>query len=280
MKYTPFSITSKDGLTIQSRAWLSQKVNCKGLIFLLHDIGEHSARYAHIGEAFSEAGYHFLGFDLRGHGLSEGKRGHSPKFINLMDDIEEWIRQSIEHFGFTANKRILYGQGFGGNLVLNYLLRRKPNISGAIVTSPILNTPQTKSKIKVGVLKFLSNVFPGLSLRNPIKSKNLSKDMAFVKAYQDDVYNHRKISARLSFDLLSSGKFALENAHKLDIPILLMHGTSDMITPPTITKSLGERIGKMAEVVLWENFFHELHNDINREFVIDKILNWLKKEFN
>jgi len=278
MKYVPFSYKSKDCLPLQGRAWLSEIFRSKGTLYLIHDLGEHSARYAHIGEKFSEKGYDFISFDLRGHGLSGGTQGHCSKFIKLMNDIEGLICQSEKQLGLSHDHRILYGQGLGANLSLNYVLRRKPHISGLILTSPILNTPLTNTKIRRAILQFLANTFPKLRFNNHIKGKKLSRDLAFVEAYHDDVYNHSKISARLAMDIYRSGKYALSNADKLDVPLLLMHGTADIITPASVSKNLAEKVGNMADIFLWENFYHELHNDIGKDLVIRKMIEWLEKE--
>lgn len=278
MKYVPFSFSSKDGLLLQGRAWVSQNITTIGSIFLVHDLGEHSACYAHVGEEFSNKGFHFIGFDLRGHGLSEGERGHASKFTDLINDIEQLICQSKKRFGFSGDKKILYGQGLGGNLVLNYILRRKPHISGAIITSPLFNTHLTRTKLQVIWLNFLSNFLPKMKFHNHIKSEDLTRDLAFINAYQKDVYNHNKISASLALEIYRNGKYALANADSLDIPLLVMHGTSDRISPPSVSKSLAEKVGNMAEIVLWENAYHEMQFDNEKEMVLQTMIDWLNKE--
>lgn len=278
MKYFAFSFSSKDGLLLQGRVWLSQNSNPNGSIFLVHDLGEHSARYAHVGEEFSKNGFNFIGFDLRGHGLSEGKKGHASKFTDLINDVEELIRQTKKRFDFSRDKRILYGQGLGGNLVLNYILKRKPHVAGAIITSSVLSTHLTKTKFQITWLNLLVNFLPKMKFNNHIKSEDLTKDLAYVNAYQKDVYNHNKISASLALETYRNGKYALTNADSLDIPLLVMHGTSDRITPPSVSKSLAEKVGNMAEIVLWENGYHELHNDNDKELVMQTMINWLNKE--
>ena len=278
MKYVPFSFTSKDGLNLQCRAWFSNKIKTSRTVYLIHDLGEHSARYAHVGEEFSENGYNFIGFDLRGHGLSGGSRGHCSKFTKLMNDIEGLISESAKQLELSRDHRILYGQGLGANLALNYALRRKPHISGLILTSPVLNTPLTNSKFNRTIIQFIANVFPKLRFNHHLKGDKLSRDRAFVKAYQDDVYNHKKISARLALDIYRSGKYALANANKLEAPLLLFHGTKDPVTPASISKSLAEKVGSMADIILWENAYHELHNDLEKDLVIRKMIEWLERE--
>jgi alpha-beta hydrolase superfamily lysophospholipase len=117
-----------------------------------------------------------------------------------------------------------------------------------------------------------------MRFRNRIKAKDLSRDLAYVKAYQNDVYNHNKISARLALDIYRNGKYAMTNIDKLDLPVLLMHGTSDRVTPASVSKTIAEKAGNMVNIRLWENGYHELHNDIQKEIVIRKMIEWLKKE--
>ena len=61
-------------LTFSSRAG-SPMPPSKAVVCLVHGLGEHSGRYAHVAAALNDAGYALLGFDLRGHGKSGGPRG-------------------------------------------------------------------------------------------------------------------------------------------------------------------------------------------------------------
>src|SRR5687767_15481803 len=74
---------SRDGLELAGRGWTVE--NPKAIVCLVHGHGEHTGRYRHVGEALAKAGYILLGFDLRGHGLSGGQRGHSPSDESLLD---------------------------------------------------------------------------------------------------------------------------------------------------------------------------------------------------
>jgi len=278
MKYTPFSFISKDGLTLQCRAWISHHNHAKGIIHLLHDLGEHSAHFSHVAEFFCENDYHFVALDLRGHGLSDGRQGHSPGYTHLMNDIEYFIRNSNEKLKLANLPIILYGHGFGGNLVLNYILRRQPHIAGVIATSPMLTPPFKISKLKAEALKFLANIFPRHKFRNRMKSVNLSRDIAVVRAYSDDVYNHKYVTARLALEIFQSGKYAIANAHQWDLPMLLLHGTADRICPPSASQIFATKAGSIVDVVLLESFYHEIHNDLQNDFVIQKMIDWVGKE--
>ena len=56
--------------------------------------------------------------------------------MRLMDDIASFSQQADQRY--AGLPRFLYGHSLGGNLVLNYALRRKPDLRGVIATGPWL----------------------------------------------------------------------------------------------------------------------------------------------
>ena len=279
MNPASFTFPTKDGLSLLGRAWISPSSQPKGIVHLVHGLGEHSGRYDHIGKALAEAGYHMASFDLRGHGLSEGRRGHTPGLSYLMEDIQLFIVESSKHLGNSLPK-FFYGHSLGGNLVISFGLQNHSDFIGAIVTSPVIRTTTPPPKVKVALAKFMANVTPGLTFKNGLETDALSRNKAIVKAYRDDIYVHDFITARLGLDLLESGKMALENANKWEKPLLLMHGAADRITSPIASKEFAEKAGDPVEFILWKESFHELHNDFVAEQVINKIIHWLDKNVN
>ena len=157
MKTFESSWIDKDGLKFYSRGWEPEK-KPKAVVALVHGHGEHIGRYAHVGEAFNNAGYALVGFDLRGHGRSGGPRGHTPSFEALMDDIDLLLDQV--HSRYPGLPVFLYGHSLGGSLVLNYGLRRKPDVVGVIATSPALHTEPEEHPVKVLMAKVLGRLLP------------------------------------------------------------------------------------------------------------------------
>jgi pimeloyl-ACP methyl ester carboxylesterase len=124
-------LDTADGLKLYG--WIRQPTEQpKGMIAHVHGMGEHSRRYDHLTGYWEVHGYAAAGFDLRGHGRSGGQRGHTPSYDALMDDVENFLgRVANECPGVPVT---LYGHSMGGNLVLNYVLRRRPEplVPGAL----------------------------------------------------------------------------------------------------------------------------------------------------
>ena len=274
MENEQFKFSTQDHLSLFGRIWRSPSKNIKGVVILVHGIGEHSGRYAHIGKALNESGYHLAAFDLRGHGLSDGKRGFSPSLNHLMDDIDLFLHESQDKLGQDLPV-FLYGHSLGANLVLNFALRRKPKVSGVIATGTSFALAFQPPKFKLLLGKFLANVWPSFTLSNELEQKALSRDQAIVKAYQDDVFVHDRISARLVMDIFESGQFALNHAEDWTLPLLLMHGAADRITLSKASEEFAKRSSPYTELVLYDDCYHEIHNDLNKEEVIKKMITWL-----
>ena len=269
-----FAFSNQDGQSLFGRAWVSPEKPAKGLVYLFHDLGEHSGRYDSLGKIFTKAGYHLASFDMRGHGLSEGPRGHAPSLAHLIADCQLFFAETARYLRADL-PNFLYGQGLGGNLVIHYGLQHPEEISGAIVTSPTLKSALFQQKSRITWIQILSSTLPRFNFRNRLETDALSRNATIVKAYQDDVYNHGKLSARLGWVLHESSQTALENAARWAMPLLLMHGTADRIASYEASQNFAKKVGHQAKFILWEGYYHELHNDWGSDQVTEQIILWL-----
>ena len=68
----------------------------KAAVVFVHGICEHLGRYNYIKEKFVEKGYNVYRYDARGHGKSEGERGHLDDFNDYLEDLNLFI-DMIKH---------------------------------------------------------------------------------------------------------------------------------------------------------------------------------------
>jgi alpha-beta hydrolase superfamily lysophospholipase len=114
-----FEWQTQDQVMLKGRCWLPEQP--KALVCLVHGFAEHMGRYTHVAEYFNAQGYGLIGFDLRGHGQSGGRRGHTPSYDDLIENIREMLALAAEKL--EGLPLFLYGHSMGGNLVANYLIR-------------------------------------------------------------------------------------------------------------------------------------------------------------
>jgi len=272
-----FTLKTKDGLKLFAQAW-EPEGEIRAVACLVHGIGEHSGRYQLLAQRFNGRGMVFLAFDLRGSGRSEGLRGHTPSYSMFLDDIDLLLQEGERRYPQKA--KFLYGHSLGGNLVLNYCLRRKPSLTGAIVTSPWLKLAFEPPLFQIILGEIIDKVWPSFSQENGISAQALSHDPEVVRRYMEDPLVHNRISVRLFFEASRAGHWALEHSRELKLPLLLMHGTGDGITSSEATREFFENAALYCTLKLWQGQFHELHNELIKEEVISFILNWVEKYLN
>jgi acylglycerol lipase len=274
MKISEWNWKSCNGLDLYARSW-EPDGKPKAVIMLVHGHGEHLLRYEHVADALTEKGYAMLGFDLCGHGKSGGPRGHTMSYDALMDDIAAFSQQVEERY--PGLPRFLYGHSMGGNLVINYALRRKPEFRGVIATGPWFKLAFDTPGVQLTFLRLISSIAHGFSLHSPVNADNLTHDETAARAYTKDPLVHDIISARLLLMIHDSGLWALEHAAEFPLPLLLMHGAADPITSAKASQEFAEKAGDKVTFKLWDGLYHEIHNEPEKAEVFKAMLDWLGK---
>ena len=272
MKHFGSNWQNQKGLNFYVQGWEPEQ-KPKAVIALVHGFGEHTGRYAHVGEAFNKAGYILIGFDLRGHGKSGGARGHTPSYDALMDDIADFIK--FIETRYPGLPRFLYGHSMGGNQVLNFCLRRKPDVVGVIATGAWLKLAFDPASLQIMLGKVMNNIAPGFTQKSTLDTAALSHDQKVVDAYINDPLVHSKISARLFVGIYESGLWALDHAGEFSVPLLLMHGTDDRIISFAASAEFAKRAGKIVTWHPWDGLYHEIHNEPEKAEVIKTMIGWL-----
>lgn len=266
------SFKTQDGLNIYYRLWSVE--NPKAIIIIVHGVGEHSARHNDAAIFFNNAGLNVYSADLRGHGKSNGQKGHINSFEEYLTDLASFI--DIVKQEDKTRPLFLLGQSLGGLIALYFVLRAKSNVSGVIACAPALEIILPIPSWKKSVARLLSNVFPQFTMKDDILSSDcLSHDKAVCEAYDKDPLVHRYRSVRFYTELLRAGQYVRLQARTIDIPVILLQGTDDMIVSKAATEDFFERLKSAnKQLKLYEGFYHEPMHEIGKEKVLSDIIKW------
>ena len=275
MKHSEFKFKTFDGLSLFAQSW-QPKNQTKAVVCLVHGMGEHSGRYSHVADQITQAGYSLIAFDLRGHGQSEGPRGHTPSYEALLQDISSLLE--VANKKFPQLPSFLYGHSLGGNLVLNYVLRRQSHLKGVIATDPWFRLAFEPPRFKIILAQITNYIWPSFSQKNGLDTKVLSRDPEVVRAYENDHLVHDHISARMFIGVYQAGQWALKHASEFPLPLLLMHGGEDKIISVEASREFANRITKKCIFKIWNSLYHEIHNEPEKEKVFKFLIDWLDKQ--
>lgn len=249
----------------------------KGVVVIVHGFGEHSGRYMdNVIPMLLTADLAVVTYDNIGHGKSGGKRGHCPNYEALLDILDKVIIHSKSIL--PELPLFLYGHSMGGNLVLNYTLKRKNNLTGIVATSPYLRLAFQPPKWKMSIGKMMLRVMPSITLPAGIDPKGISRIPEEVEKYISDPLVHDKVSPMFSFPIMEAGEWAITNASRLTIDTFLLHGTDDPIIDCKGTEAFHQNSDKTI-LNLFEGGYHELHNDLCSDEMLEAVSNWLKARF-
>ncbi len=266
-----FNLEGVDGLSLHGRLWIPDS-DTSGVICIVHGLGEHSGRYADFAESLTAQGYAVLAIDMRGHGRSEGRRGDISSYETLMSDISIMLAEADRRF--PGQPLFLFGQSMGGNLVINYALRREARVAGIIASSPMFRTAFQPPYWKKLIGKYLRPILPLLPLCNEVRAEDLSRDLEVVRAYKNDPLVHDRLTLRF-YDVLLAGEWAIRHAVDLRIPTLIMHGGRDRVTSLEASREFSEIAGDICIIKAWEGFYHEIHNEPDKKRAFDYLIEWL-----
>ena len=274
MKNQSDKITTKDGKSIYWEAWLPDG-KPKAVVHVIHGFAEHINRYGSIVNDLVPAGYAVCGNDHRGHGKSDGKRGHVSSFQVFIDDEKEFCRQVIKA-KFAGIPYFVLGHSMGSIIAMNYVEQVVDDIRGLVLSGTGSQTGKDIPKLLLTVTSILSRILPSIHIKSPLPPDFISRDKDVVKAYIDDPLVYNVITPRLAHELNSYVVIAAQNSSKIKIPVLIQIGSKD--TAFSGQKELFEMIGaKDRTFKLYEGLKHEVYNElpIDRIKVLNDLRSWL-----
>jgi alpha-beta hydrolase superfamily lysophospholipase len=239
------------------------------VVLIVHGIGEHGGRYERTGRLMSAAGLDVYALDLRGHGLSEGKRVYVDHWDDYLDDLA--IRMAgVQRAGLPM---VLFGHSMGALISLTYVCSGRPAPDLLVLSAPPLGaTVPVWQRLLAPVL---SRVAPGAVISNPISGDQLSRDPEVAAAYFADPLVQPRSTTRLGAELFGAMKRARGELTKLSVPTLVIHGGADTLVPTHLSEPLAALPGVERHVL--PGLRHETLNEPEGPEVVAQIVAWLRE---
>lgn len=245
----------------------------RGGVVLVHGFGDHAGRFVELARILVGRGYSVFAYDSRGHGRSEGKRGHADRFELFLEDLDRvWAEAS----GVLRAPLFLYGHSFGGLTSIRWLQTRSVRPTAVVLAAPWLAIEMPVPAWKLLASKLLLRLAPALTLSSGAsRPEFLTRDPVRAADYRADPLVHNRISARFYFETLRAQAAARAQGLPPGLPVLLVVPGDDRLVSAGTTLAWAAEKAPSAEVRIREAGRHELHNDLDREAGLAAAADWL-----
>ncbi len=214
-----------------------------------------------------------LTYDGRGLGQSEVGDGQFM-FENLVDDFIELLRS------LKIEKVIACGLSMGGYIILRAYEKQPTLFHALILCDTRSEADGNEAKLKraqmLHILKFHGKMkFADEFIKTILSPKTFERNNEVVNFVRDMIIQNDDVGIAGNLIALSTRTDTTHLLEKIDIPVLIIVGEDDALTPPTIAQTLHSKI-KNSHLEIIPSAGH-LSNLENIEKFNDAILNFLKK---
>jgi len=264
------------GLQLFYRTWLPDK-SPKAVMVIIHGVGEHIGRYQNMVDGLVPAGFILTGYDQRGHGQSEGQRGHINSWSEFREDIDRFLKLAVK----LADGRpvFLYGHSQGSLEVLDYILHDSQGLAGVIISGCALVPKGSIAPAHLVIMaKILSKIKPNIPIKVELNGSNLSRNPQVARAYDEDPLVHLQRSVGWGAAGLKTIDWIKTHAEGIDLPILFLHGECDPLVDVEGARHFFDQISYPDKTIhIYPDGLHEPHNDTCYKQVVADMKSWMEE---
>lgn len=243
-------------------------------LIINHGFAEHCDRYDYVAEEFNKKNISVYRYDLRGHGRTKSKKGDIDSFFDFIEDLDILVDEILDKD--PATPLFMLGHSMGGFITCLYGIEHKEKLAGQIFSGPgVIKANQVKG-IKGTILSLLARVMPNFKIRNAL-TDDVCSDKEVVDEYMNDPMILTHATARFLNEFQIKGvNYIEENIKEYDYPCFISHGEKDNIISKEASIFLYNSISsKDKEVKIYDDLYHEILNEKNKDEIINDMSNWI-----
>jgi alpha-beta hydrolase superfamily lysophospholipase len=253
----------------------------RGSALIVHGLGEHSGRYAHVAAALNRVGVAVRSYDQRGFGRSGGERGAIPSRNALVDDAKLVFDALAEEARAVGDAALpfLIGHSMGGAIAARAVTGGWIAPRGLVLSSPALRTGlpgYMRALIALG-----GRLVPNLAQPHGLPLLKISRDPQVYAEVQRDPLCHDRATPRLIAFILDAGAGARRDAARLGVPTLFLIAGDDRLVDAEGAREFADAIPSEHRTLHWyDALYHEVFNELepDRSRVLDDLCTWIVQQ--
>lgn len=247
----------------------------RGAVLFCHGFAEHCGRYLPLAEHLAAQGFHCFLFDFRGHGRSEGRRGHVFSFEEYLHDFTAARRWATTKSGGLP--LFIAAHSYGGLVSLHGVARDASGLAGLALSSPFFGYALQVPRLKVLAARQLSRLLPAFALPTGLDARMVSHDPAVVQHYATDPLITQVATGRWFTETEGAQARLPDAARQVRVPVLLQMAGDDRIASAATARQIFDELAAPDRTFQeYPGFFHEIWFELERQRPIDALTTWLQ----
>jgi lysophospholipase len=246
----------------------------RATVAIVHGFGDHIGRYRHVIDGLAAAGFDVFGFDYRGHGKAQGKRGDVEQWVDYLADLNAfWSQVSVEA---KTERRFVLAHSHGALMAAHWAAQHPKNLAGLVFSGPYFRLAFEPPTLKLLGAKVLRRVAPRLAIATGLTVEQLSSDAGWQASTTADPLYGRVITARSFFGQLAAQEGLVGLGPSLKLPLLTVMGEADPIASLAAARAFFDTVGAADKT--FESFAglrHEVLNEVQKDQVLSTITKWI-----
>ena len=244
----------------------------KAFVLVTFGYFENMKRYREVVERWLGRGIAVAIYDLRGHGVSEGRRGFITRFADYTDDVEALLGELAKDASLAKlGPPVLFGHSLGGLISIHAALRAQRPLAGLALSSPYLAPAHKVPAVKLIPGRILSRLVPAISMPAGVRGADCTRSPEIAEAYEDDPMNFKNANVRWFTETTRAQNEAQERAPEIKIPLLCIQGAADKIAQAAASEHFVARAGSAdKEFVSLPDHYHEVLNEPDRAATMER----------
>ena len=266
---TRLQFTTDDGLSLHYKVWNAQ--GASRALVLLHRGHEHADRWDSVIPGLTMPDTAIYAWEARGHGQSEGRRGHAPGFMQYVRDLDTFFHHLQMTHGLVPERTVVVAHSVGGVVAAAWVHDFAPRIAGLVLAAPALDVNLMIPGALTGI-RMMQKLKSAATIKSYVSGSWLTRDAAAAAAYDADSLISKDISAKILVDLFDTARRVISDADVMDRPLLLFSAGADKVVKNRAIDELYTNYGAEQKIHLTlKDARHAIFHDLCRDEVTGAI---------
>jgi lysophospholipase len=215
--------------------------------------------------------------DQRGWGSKASRSGfvkHRDHYLSDVISMVDLIQANHKDLPI-----IIIGHSMGGLVSLSTLIKNQDLFSCAVISSPWIETKAKPNLILDFLANFATYIWPTFSDKKTFELNQVVRDPEVIKQYEDQEkqgIRKDKATTRWYIEIKKLQKYVLTHGSEITLPIIFLQSGQDYLVREDSSRRIYELI--QSENKIWEylhDYYHEVFNDLDREYSLEKAITFI-----